>query len=131
MKRLSIPLLALLLAAPTAYSESDDELLDTVYANFVSVYLADAASTLPESFLNSGLDPTDKQQLIEKWANDSAQCHVDTLSTFAQTNKVALSEMVADDGTYGLRNGVLAEYEEQLSSCLMEAWEAIGAAYPG
>ena len=118
------------LVAPAAFSQSDGELLRKVRANAMKIYLEQASVTLPESFHNRALAPADKKRLIEQWANDSAVCHADALSTYATSNDVPLSKLVFDDGTYGFGFGVPAEWEAQLNSCLAPIWQAVGAKLP-
>lgn len=54
-KRVYLMFSAILLVAPAAFSQSDEELLEKVHANAVKIYLEQASFTLPESFHNSGL----------------------------------------------------------------------------
>ena len=122
--------LTTLLVAPAAFSQSDGELLEKVRANAAKMYLEQASFTLPESFHDSGLAPSDKKRLIEQWANDSALCHADALSAYATSSDIPLSKLVSDDGTYGFGFGVPTEWELQLESCLARTWEAVGAKQP-
>ena len=123
-------LLTILLVASTAFSQSDEEILEKVRANGVKIYLEQASFTLPESFHNSGLASSDKKRLIEQWANESAICHVDALAAYATANDVSLSELVSDDGTYGFGLGSPIDWELHLKSCLARTWEAVGAKFP-
>ena len=82
MIRISLICCILLLVPPSAYSQSDKEILDTVRASATKIYLKQASWTLPESFHNSGLAPSDKERLIKQWANASAACLVDALATY-------------------------------------------------
>ena len=117
----------ILLAAPTAYSQSDDEILEKVRASATETFLEQASWTLPESFQNSGLAPSDKERLIQQWANASATCLADALATYANSTDVPLSELVSDDGSFTLKGGTSSEFELFLNTCIERAWEAVGA----
>ncbi len=120
----------MLLNSPAAYSQSDQEILETVRANGVRIYLEQASWTLPESFHNSGLAPSDKKRLIEQWANASAACMVDALAKYAESTDVPLSEMV-NDGAFSLKgDGSHSEFYLNLETCIERAWEAVGASLP-
>jgi len=121
----------MLLNSPAAYSQSDQEILETVRANGVRIYLEQASWTLPESFHNSGLAPSDKKRLIEQWANASAACMVDALAKYAESTDVPLSEMVDDDGSFGLKgDGSSSEFKLNVETCIERAWQAVGASLP-
>ncbi len=131
MIRISLISCIMLLISPTAYSESDQEILETVRANGTRIYLEQASWTLPESFHNSGLAPSDKERLIEQWANASAACMVDALAKYAESTDVPLPEMVNDDGSFSLKgDGSSAEFNLNLETCIERAWEAVGASLP-
>ena len=119
----------IVLVAPMAFAQSDEEILEKVRANGEKIYLQQASFTLPEVFHNSGLAPSVKRQLIEQWAKDSADCHADALGTYATENDIPLSELVSEDGSYGFRNGVPADWELRLKSCLARVWETVGASF--
>ncbi len=128
MNRISLISCIMLLISPTAYSQSDQEILETVRANGTRIYLEQASWTLPESFHNSGLAPSDKERLIEQWANASAACMVDALAKYAESTDVPLSEMVNDDGSFSLKgDGSSSEFNLNLDACIERAWEAVGA----
>ena len=116
-----------MLVAPTAYSQSDKEILETVRASATKIYLEQASWTLPESFHNSGLAPSDKERLVEQWANASADCLVDALAKYSDSTEIPLSELVSDDGSFSLKGGSDAEFDLNLSTCIESAWEAVGA----
>ncbi len=131
MIRISLISCIMLLISPTAYSQSDQEILETVRANGTRIYLEQASWTLPESFHNSGLAPSDKERLIEQWANASAACMVDALAKYAESTDVPLSEMVNDDGSFSLKgDGSSSEFNLYLDTCIERAWEAVGASLP-
>ncbi len=131
MIRISLISCIMLLISPTAYSQSDQEILETVRANGIRIYLEQASWTLPESFHNSGLAPSDKKRLIEQWANASAACMVDALAKYAESTDVPLSEMVDDDGSFGLKgDGSSSEFKLNVETCIERAWQAVGASLP-
>ena len=120
----------MLLISPTAYSQSDQEILETVRANGTKIYLEQASWTLPESFHNSGLAPSDKERLVEQWANASAACMVDALAKYAESTDVPLSEMVNDDGSFSLKgDGSSSEFNLNLETCIERAWQTVGASH--
>ncbi len=127
MIRISLITWMILLVAPTAYSQSDEEILEKVRASATKGFLEQASWTLPESFHNSGLAPSDKERLVEQWANASATCLADALATYANTTDVPLSEMVSDDGSFSLKGGSSSEFDLFLTTCIERAWEAVRA----
>jgi len=105
--------------------------LEVVRAYAAKGYLEQASSTLPKSFHDSGLAPSDKEKLIEQWANASAACLADALATYAKTTETPLSEMVNDDGSFSLKgDGSSSEFHVFLDSCIERAWAAVGASLP-
>ncbi len=131
MIRSSLITWMILLAAPTAHSQSDEEILEMVRASAKEGFLEQASWTLPESFHDSGLAPSDKERLIEQWASASATCLADALATYANSTDVPLSEMVSDDGSFSLKgDGSSSEFRVFLDSCIERAWEAVGASLP-
>ncbi len=131
MIRISLISCIMLLISSTAYSQSDQEILETVRANGTRIYLEQASWTLPESFHNSGLAPSDKERLIEQWANASAACMVDALAKYAESTDVPLWEMVNDDGSFSLKgDGSSSEFNLNLETCIDRAWQTVGASLP-
>lgn len=121
----------MLFISPMAYSQSDQEILETVRANGTKIYLEQASWTLPESFHNSGLAPSDKERLIVQWANASAACMVDALAKYAESTDVPLSEMVNDDGSFSLKgDGSTSDFNLNLETCIERAWQTVGASLP-
>lgn len=131
MIRISLVGYIMLLISPMVYAQSDQEILETVRANGTKIYLEQASWTLPESFHKSGLAPSDKERLIEQWANASAACLVDALAKYAESTDVPLSEMVNDDGSFGLKgDGSSSEFNLNLETCIERAWQTVGASLP-
>lgn len=120
-----------LLAGQAAYAQSDEQILEKVRTKAVKIYLEQASWTLPESFHSSGLAPSDKARLVQQWANASANCLADSLATYAKASDVPLSDMVSDDGSFGLKgDGPSSEFYASLNSCIELAWEAVGTSPP-
>ena len=131
MIRISLISCIMLLISPMVNAQSDQEILETVRANGTKIYLEQASWTLPESFHNSGLAPSDKERLIEQWANASAACMVDALAKYAESTDVPLSEMVNDDGSFSLKgDGSSSEFNLNLETCIERAWQTVGASLP-
>ena len=128
MIRISLITCMILLVAPTAYTQSDEEILEKVRASATKTFLEQASWTLPESFHNNGLAPSGKERLVEQWANASATCLADALAMYANSTDVPLSELVSDDGSFSLKgDGSSSEFHIFLNSCIERAWEAVGA----
>jgi hypothetical protein len=99
-----------------------------VRTNAAKIYLEQASSTLPESFQESGLAPSDKERLIQQWANASADCLADALSKYAESSDVPLPEMVNEDGSFSLKgDGSSSDFRLELETCIERAWQAVGA----
>jgi hypothetical protein len=121
----------MLLISPWVYAQSDQEILERVRVNGTKIYLEQASWTLPESFHNSGLAPSDKERLIEQWANASATCLADALAEYAKTTDIPLSDMVNDDGSFSLQgDGSSSEFNLNLETCIERAWQTVGASLP-
>lgn len=120
----------IVLISPITYSKSDKEILETVRANATAIFLEQASRTLPESFHKSGLAPSDRESLIKQLAEASGACLADALVEYAKTTDTPLSEMVNDEGVFGLTgDGSSAEFNLFLESCIERAWAAVGASY--
>lgn len=105
--------------------------MDVVRANATKIALEQASWTLPKSFHESGLAPSDKEKLIEQWANASGACLADALAAYSKTTKTPLSEMVNDDGSFSLKgDGSSSDFNLILDTCIQRAWAAVGASHP-
>ena len=105
--------------------------METVRANATKIFLDQASWTVPDSFHKSGLAPSDKERLIEQWANASEACLADALAEYAKTTDVPLSEMVSEDGSFSLKgDGASSEFNLNLDTCIERAWAAVGASLP-
>ena len=121
----------MLLISSLVLAESDQEILETVRSNGTKIYLEQASWTLPESFHNSGLAPSDKERLIEQWANTSAACLADALATYAESTDIPLSDMVNDDGSFSLKgDGSSSDFNLNLETCIERAGQTVGASLP-
>ena len=126
--RISLIFWLTLFVAPSAYTQTDEELLEKIRASATKIFLEQASWTLPESFHNSGLAPSDKQRMIKQWASDSASCLANSLATYADTTDVPLSEMVSEDGSFTLKgDGSKSEFYLFLDTCMERAWANVGA----
>jgi len=131
MKRITLISYIMLLVSPVIYAQSDQEILELVRANATKIYLEQASWTLPESFHTSGLAPSDKERLIEQWANASAACQAEALAKYAESTDVPLSEMVNDDGSFGLKgDGSSSDFNLNLETCIERAWQTVGTSLP-
>ena len=83
MKRITLISTIILVAAPGAFAQSDEEVLETLRTLITETYLEQLPNDLPESFLNSGLSPSDKERLMQQLANEGAACFVDAVVGFA------------------------------------------------
>lgn len=117
--------------SPVVYAQSDQEILETVRANGKKIYLEQASWTLPESFQKSGLAPSEKERLIEQWANASAACLADALAKYAASTDIPLSDMVNDDGSFSLKgDGSSSDFNLNLETCIEHAWQTVEASLP-
>ncbi len=126
MIRISLITWIMLFAAPTAYSQSDKDILEAVRASVTKIFLEQASWVLPESFRNSGLAPSDKERLVQQLANATATCFVDALVEYANLNDVPLSDLVSDDWSITFEGGTGYEFEQLLNPCVLRAWEVAG-----
>lgn len=121
-----------LLFTPLAHAQNDEEILEKIRASATAIFLEQASWTLPKSFHDSGLAPSDKDRLIMGWASDSASCLADSLETYANTTDVPLWEMVSDDGSFNLNgDGSKSEFYLFLDTCMERAWASVGADQDG
>ena len=128
MQRISLLTWMILFVTHTAYAQGDEDVLEKVRDSATQIFLDQASWTLPKSFHNSGLAPSDKERLIEQWANASASCLAESLATYANTTDVPLLAMVSDDGSFTLKgDGSSAEFYLYLSTCMERAWADVGA----
>ena len=131
MKKLSLICCTMLLVGLSAYAQNDQKVLETVRANATKIFLEQASWPFPDSFHDSGLAPSDKERLIEEWANASGACLADALAEYAKTTDTPLSDMVNEDGSFGLKgDGSSSDFQVFLDSCIERAWADVGASLP-
>ena len=126
MKRITLIFSVMLVAAPGAFAQSDEEILETLRTSITQTYLQQLPNDLPESFLNSGLSPSDKERLVQQLANDGAACFVDAVVSYATQNDVPLSGFVSDDGLISFDGDSASEFEQLLAPCILAARQAAG-----
>ncbi len=114
-----------LFIASGAFAQSDEEILETLRTSVTEVYLEGLPNELPESFLNSGLSPMDKERIVRQLANDCASCFVDAVVGYAALNDVPLSDFVAD-GVVSFDRDSGSEFEQLLAPCILAARQAAG-----
>ncbi len=130
-KHIGIALGFLFLVGASQADDSDDTLLELVRSNAFKGFLEQSSTTLPRSFHESGLAPSDKQTLIEQWARDSADCLADSLAAYALTTETPLSEMVNEDGSFSLSgDGASSDFHVALDACIERAWASVGPELP-
>lgn len=130
MKRQHLIAFILLLAPLGAFAQSDEEILEKVRDNATQIYMEQASFTPPKAFHESGIAPSDRDSLIEKWAYDSATCLANALALYAKAIDAPIAELVNDDLSFSLQEGSADEYIVYRDSCLASAWEAVGARLP-
>ena len=66
--------------------------------------------------------------VTKQWADASGACLADALAEYAKTTDVPLSELVDEDGSFGLKgDGSKTGFNLELDTCIERAWEAVGA----
>lgn len=125
MKRITLITSIMLVAASGAFAQSDEEILETLRTSVTEIYLEQLPNDLPESFLNSGLSPSDIERLVLQLANDGAACFVDAVVGYAAQNEVPLSDFVSD-GVISFDGESGSEFELLLAPCILAARQAAG-----
>ncbi len=126
MKRITLITSIMLVAAPGAFAQSDEEIIETVRTSAAEIFLEQMSITVPESFLNSGLSPSDKERLMLQLANDSADCLADAVVEYAALYDVPISDFVSSEGTIHFDGDSGSEFEQLLNPCILNAWQAAG-----
>jgi len=126
MKRIVVTTFLTLVAASGALAQSDEELIEIVRVSTKKVFLDQMSFTVPESFQDSGLSPTDKERILKQLASDSADCLADTTVKYSALYDVPISDMVSSDGTIGPRGDSASEFFRMLNDCIVLAWQAAG-----
>ena len=126
MKRITLITSIMLVAAPGAFAQSDEEIIETVRTSAAEIFLEQMSITVPESFLNSGLSLSDKERLMLQLANDSADCLADAVFEYAALYDVPISDLVSSEGTIHFDGDSGSEFEQLLNPCILIAWQATG-----
>ncbi len=132
MHRLTLITSIMLVTASAAFAQSDEEIIETLRTSIAKVLLEQMPGELPESFLNSGLAPSDKERIMLQLVNDSAACFTDSLVEYAALRDVPLSDFVSEDSEGAIHfdgdsaNESANEYEQLLVPCLLAAKQAAG-----
>ncbi len=126
MKRITLITSIMLVAAPGAFAQSDEEIIETVRTSAAEIFLEQMSFTVPESFLNSGLSPSDKERLMLQLANDSADCLADAVVEYAALYDVPISDFVSSEGTIHFDGDSGWGFEQLLNPCILIAWQAAG-----
>ncbi len=116
----------MLVAAPGAFAQSDEEIIETVRTSAAEIFLEQMPNDLPKSFLNSGLSPSDKERLMLQLANDSADCLADTVVEYSALYDVPISDLVSSEGTIHFDGDSGSEFEQLLNPCILIARQVAG-----
>lgn len=126
MKRLALLNLIFFLFVSVAFAESDEEIIERARASFQKIFLEQASWALPESFWNSGLAESDKEKLVQKLAEDSANCFVNAIVTYSQQTQMPISEIVSDDNTVGFSGDSGSDFMHLFEPCMLRARQSAG-----
>lgn len=126
MRRILLIAWFVLGAIPAAFAETDQEIMDKIRASAERIFLEQASWTLPESFWKSGLDPADKDRIVNRLAKDRANCFVDALEEYSKRNQIPLSKLASADASIRFEGNTGSEFHELLDPCIQRAWEASG-----
>jgi len=124
MKQIALITLLTLVAAPGAFAQSDEELIETVRTSAREGFLEEPF--IPESFQDSGLAPSDKERIMLQVVSDSADCLADTVVEYSALYDIPISDMVSSDGTIAPRGNRASEFTRMLNDCIELAWQAAG-----
>lgn len=127
MKRMTLTTSIMLVAAPGAFAQSDEEIIDAIRSSAAEIFLEQMSITVPESFLNSGLSPADKERLTLRLANDSADCLADAVVEYSALYDVPIPDFVSSEGTIHFDGDSGTEFEQLLNPCILNAWQEAGA----
>ena len=126
MKRVSLITSIMLVATPSAFAQSNEEILETLRTSITETYLEQLPKDLPESFRNSGLSPSDKERLVQQLANNGAACFVDAVVEYAALYEIPISNFVSSEGTIHFDGDSATEFEQLLAPCILAARQAAG-----
>lgn len=126
MNRIPLFCLVAVLTVSPALAETDEEVLEKVRNRVAATFQEEIAGKLPESFEKSGLAPSDKKRLMDRLENDYVSCFQNTIIEYASTNGIALSEIVAPDGSVSFQGDSGTDFRELLIPCLNTARHSAG-----
>ena len=126
MNRVTLITSIVLVAAPSAFAQSDEEIIEAIRTSIAETLLEQLPDTLPQSFKESGLAPSDKERLMLQLANDSADCLADAVVEYAALYDVPISDFVSSEGTIHFDGDSGSEFEQLLNPCILIAWQAAG-----
>jgi hypothetical protein len=112
------------LAVSPALAEGNEETLEKVRSLVTASFEDEIADKLPESFRKSGLAPSDQERVIEQLADDYVDCFQDAIVEYAATNEIALSDLVATDGSVSFKGDSGTDFNELLVPCIDAARQA-------
>lgn len=126
MNRTLLTVSIALFVASAAFAENDEEILETLRASATEIYLQQLPDELPESFVNSGLSPSDIERLVRQLADDGAACFVAAVLGYADQHDVPLSDFVSADGAISFDGDSGEDFERLLAPCILAARQAAG-----
>lgn len=126
MMRKLLTSIAVLVASPDVFAQSDEQLIENLRSSAAATFLAQASWTLPDSFHNSGLVKSEKDKIIRQLAADSADCLADSLVTYAVEADVPVSDLVSSDGVIEFKGNSGQKYSQLVEICIAKVWEAAG-----
>lgn len=126
MRRLSIVSLILLVYVSLASAESDEQIIERVNDSYQKIFLDQASWSLPESFWNSGLAESDKNEIVRELAEEGARCFTNVIKAYAESTNKPISEIVSEDNTVSFRGDSETEFIQLFDSCMAEAFAAAG-----
>lgn len=123
-----LPLLSALFSTQSlqASDENTEPTPKELRDELVSHHLSSAREFFPVSFYESKLTPSQRSALIRTWAEQSADCVIETLRFYNEQRQPPTSLVISDDGTVQWGR---FEKREQQESCLVQVWVSIGAGF--
>ena len=128
MNRVTLITAIVLVAAPSAFAQSDEEIIEAIRTSIAETLLEQSPDTLPQSFKESGLAPSDKERLMLQLANDGAVCFTDSLIKYATLKGVPISDFVSEtsEGEIQFEGVSGREFEHLWLPCILAVRQAAG-----
>lgn len=126
MHRFALICSVLLFAAPIAFSQGDEEILETVRALVAETFDEQIATDLSESTQMNGLAPSDKERLIQQLSDDYVACFENAAVEYSIRQDIPLSDLVSSDGSITFKGDSGTDFEQLLVPCLQAARQAAG-----